>query len=50
MSGCKMLFLYLFFPDYHQLVEIVTQRPLYAGMGSGTKLSEQDRNGKSEVL
>jgi hypothetical protein len=31
-----------FFPDYHQLVEILTQRPLDGGMKFKTKLSEQD--------
>jgi aarF domain-containing kinase len=39
----------LFFPDYHQLVEILTQRPLDAGMKFRTKLNEQDMRYMTEM-
>jgi aarF domain-containing kinase len=41
--------LYLFFPDYRQLVEILTQRPLDIGVQFRTKLSEEDLKYMTEM-
>jgi aarF domain-containing kinase len=40
---------FLFLPDYRQLVEILTQRPLDVGMKFRTKLSEEDLKYMTEM-
>lgn len=44
------MIVFIFFPpDYRQLVEILTQRPLDAGMKFRTKLSEEDLRYMTEM-
>jgi aarF domain-containing kinase len=43
------IYIFFFFSDYRQLVEILTQRPLEAGMKLSTKLSEEDLKYMTEM-